>query len=420
MRILVQTLGSAGDVHPFIGLGAALRARGHDVHVLANEVFGDAVRGAGLTFVESGSAEAFRAAQRDPDLWHPRKGLEAVMRHGVFAGLDETVDRLAERVVPGGTVLLASSLGFASRLLWESEGIPLVMAHLTPGMFRSVHRPPRYAGMPDIGRLPASLQRAVWWLVDVAADRIVRPHLDPARAGLGLPPVRRVFGDWSHTATALIGLFPAWFAPPPPDWPANLQLAGFPLFDESSTRAADPDLDRWLDGGDAPIVFTAGSANIQARRFFAASVEAAALLGRRALLLTTDPTTVPSPLPPTVRHETYTPFSRVVPRAAAFVHHGGIGSCAQGLAAGVPQLTTPMGFDQFENTSRLVDLGVAASLPARRYTAARAATELRRLLDSSDVQAACAHAAARIRETDAAAIACDAIENAARASTVRG
>ena len=114
------------------------------------------------------------------------------------------------------------------------------------------------------------------------------------------------------------------------------------------------------------------------------------------MLLTSRRETVPATLPDGVRWESYVPFSQVLPRAAAFVSHGGIGSVAQGIAAGVPQLATPMGFDQFDNASRLEDLGIGASLPRRRYTAARAADALGALLVDNGVRERCRAVRARL------------------------
>jgi UDP:flavonoid glycosyltransferase YjiC (YdhE family) len=90
-----------------------------------------------------------------------------------------------------------------------------------------------------------------------------------------------------------------------------------------------------------------------------------------------------------VRHETYIPFSQVLPRCAAIVHHGGIGTCAQGLAAGIPQLVMPMGFDQPDNATRLARLGVAGWVTPGKFTGKRVAVALEKLLGLPGVLEAC-------------------------------
>ena len=170
----------------------------------------------------------------------------------------------------------------------------------------------------------------------------------------------------------MIALFPDWFATPQPDWPAALQFAGFPQYDESDQQQLSPDLVRFLDAGDKPVVFTPGSANQNAAAFFQGAIDASARLGRRAILLTRFKEHLPA-LPSSVHHEGYAPLSRLLPRSAALVHHGGIGTLAQALAAGVPQLTMPMGFDQPDNTNRLIRLGVARWVSPKAFTGDRVA-----------------------------------------------
>ena len=106
----------------------------------------------------------------------------------------------------------------------------------------------------------------------------------------------------------------------------------------------------------------------------------------------------------------YAPLSRLLPRCAALVHHGGIGTLAQALAAGVPQLTMPMGFDQPDNAARLVRLGVAGWVTPARFTGERVATELQRLITDPQVAAACSRWANALKNSSAIERACDLLE----------
>jgi len=399
MHVLILTAGSAGDVHPFVALGRTLRARGHDVTLIANEMFGDLVRRSDLEFVELGTAEQFQRVIANPDLWHPRKGVEVVLGGEAMAALDQTVNTLrAHR--KDGTVLVASTLGFGARIVNEVDGTPLASVHLAPSVFQTMYRMPLYAGLPSLIRAPRWLKRLFWGVADRVTDKLLAPEVNRLRGEAGLAPVSRVMMQWAHSPDLVVGLFPDWFGPAQPDWPPQTRLTGFPLFDESDSRPADSELEAWIAAGDAPIVFTAGSANIVAHRFFRESVAACERMGRRGLLVTTNRDSVPAALPKTIYWSHYVPFSRVLPRAAAFVSHGGIGSVAQGIAAGVPQLVAAMGFDQFDNASRLMDLGGRAMLPERRYNAKRAASALDALIGDETLRDACR--ALRDRLDDAA------------------
>jgi UDP:flavonoid glycosyltransferase YjiC (YdhE family) len=190
-------------------------------------------------------------------------------------------------------------------------------------------------------------------------------------------------------------------------------LTGFPLYDERDVALADGEWREFLDDGEAPIVFTPGSANVHGREFFAAAAEACQLLGRRGMLLTRYADQIPGALPPGVRHFSFAPFSAVLPRAAALVHHGGIGTLSQALAAGTPQLIMPLSHDQPDNAQRVQTLGVGRSIAERKFTAKGAADALKRLLSSSAVARNCRAVAEKLRGDDSLERTCDLVERLA-------
>ena len=402
-------VGSAGDVHPFIGLGRALRARGHEVVIVTAGTFEQVVQRAGLEFRETISAQIFDVMSKHPDLWHSRRGLQFVL--GTVADyLRFGYERVAEVYEPGRTVLVGHALSFGTRLFEEKHGVPAATLHLAPSIFRSDFEQPAYATGRDLSGMPRWLKRTFWWAIDrFLTDPLIVPKLNAFRQELGLQPVSRVFREWVHSPQRVIGLFPDWFAPPQPDWPEGLRLTGFPQYDESDQQHLSPALLEFLDKGSPPIVFTPGSANQNAAAFFRGAVDAASRLNRRALLLTRFTEHLPA-LPPTVHHEGYAPLSRLLPRSAALVHHGGIGTLAQALAAGVPQLTMPMGFDQPDNTTRLLRLGVARWVAPSEFSGERVAPLLDTLLTDPAVASSCAKYAALLKDGSALSRTCELLE----------
>jgi rhamnosyltransferase subunit B len=236
---------------------------------------------------------------------------------------------------------------------------------------------------------------------------------------LGLAPVKRVFSQWLHSASMVLGLFPDWFGPPQPDWPANTRLTGFPLWDAQEDAALSRDVQEFLAAGSAPIAFSPGSANREAHQFFEAAVEACERIGRRGILLTKYAEQLPAKMPPTVRHFGFVPLSRLLPHTAALVHHGGIGTCAQGLAAGVPHLVRPMAFDQFDNSRRLIGLGVAEEISVKAFRGPAIAAALERLTTSADVATKCRALAERCDGAAALTAACVELERLAASHGVR-
>jgi UDP:flavonoid glycosyltransferase YjiC (YdhE family) len=265
--------------------------------------------------------------------------------------------------------------------------------------------------------VPRWYKRFQFWVADnVFIDRLLCPELNALRGELGLPPVRGIMRDWWNSPNGVIGLFPDWFAPPQADWPANASLTGFPLWDESDVSELPAGLEEFLAAGPPPIVFTPGSAMMHGRAFFAAAIEACRLLGRRGLLITKYADQLSAQLPANIAHFSFIPFSKVFPRAAAVVHHGGIGTCGQGLAAGVPQLIMPMSHDQPDNAARLARLGVAAELKPKHFHGPRVAVQLRKLIEDESVLLRCRTLAARIDAKAALAATCDRLESLAKVS----
>jgi rhamnosyltransferase subunit B len=412
MKVLLLTIGSHGDVHPFVGMGVELRRRGHEATLITNGYFRRLAESAGVGFVELGTQEQFRALIKDPDLWHPRRSFDAVFLRGVLPILEQAYRSIVDHYVPGETVVVASVLGFGARIAQEKFGIPTASAHTAPSILRTIYDVPKLPGLYMPKWYPLWLKRSMWWIADtLLIDRALGPPINEFRATLGLnKPASGFMKDWWNSPDLVIGLWPDWYAPPQPDWPPQFSAAGFPLYDETGITPISDELDAWLRAGSPPIAFTPGSAMAQGRKFFLESAQACERLNRRGLLLTRHPEQIPASLPAGVRHVDYAPFGQLLPRCAALVHHGGIGTTAQALRSGTPQLIMAMAHDQFDNANRVQRLGVGSSIGVRRYRAPRVATLLHELIDSADVAARCREVARRFEGVDAIGTACDLVE----------
>ena len=403
MHALLVSIGTTGNMLPFLGFGEALRARGHQVTLFGSRPFAEMARRGGLSFVDLSASEGPRDpldAEADP----ARRGFLATLRKFALRQMERVYRLLAEHRVPGETTIAAQGWLFGARLAQEKLGMPLATVHLQPMMLGSVYDVP---GLPRW--TPRWFPRLLRGLVGRYVDRALVPALDAFRAELGLPPVGRHVLRWWRSPQLTIGFFPAWYSAPQSDWPARTLLAGFPLYTPAKAEA-DPDLDEFLADGDPPLIFSQASLVKNAPDYFRTSLAVAESLGRRAVLLTPHRQQVPARLPPGVRHFDFAPLSRLLPRSAALVHHGGIGTLGLALAAGVPQLTVPRLLDQFDNSRRLLRLGVSAHLRASSYRAAKVARVLRKLLDSAETAERCRHYAALCRQEKPFEEACRALE----------
>lgn len=415
MRVLLLTLGSHGDVHPFLALALALKARGHEPLLATNPHFRAQADRAGVPFADLGQALDIAEAVRRPGAMDPMRGARVVMHDLILPHVRAVHERtlaLARDFRPDAAVTHAIVLGAHWAL--ERSGVPVVNAALAPiawmasrdpivfGPWRS-HNPRVYATRIDawFGR------RVMRLMLDGKLNRL--------RRELGYPKGRDLLiGEFLRPGLNL-GLWSPHYRAPAPGDPRGSVICGFPWFDAHHDHAHDgAELEAFLAAGEPPIVFTLGTAAVHlSTRFFAHAAEAARRLGRRAVLLIgrAEYADRARDLPPGVRAFTYAPFSTLLPRAAAVVHHGGIGSTAQTLRSGRPAVVCPLAHDQFDNAARAQRLGVAATLPYRRLSPERLAQALLAVMEDPETHAKARNLGERVRAEDGAAAAARALES---------
>ncbi len=412
LHVLLPTLGSAGDVHPFIALGVALKARGHRATILTNPIFQTLIEAQGIGFLPVGTAAEANAAIANPEVWHLRKGFKVIAQ--VIVPAIAEIYRLIEKHADANTVVAFSSLAFGARVAQEKLGVPSASVHLQPSVIRT------FADQGMVGNVRLSASHPTWFkqglfrLIDaVVLDRRLKTPLNELRARLGLTPVDRVMHRWMHSPQLVIAFFPEWFAAPQPDWPPNTHAVGFPLWDAGGETAPLAEAEAFLQAGAPPLIFTPGSAGSTMQRFFRESVDAAREMDLRAMLVTNYPEQVPKQLPPNIRVFGYLPFSLMLPRAALLVYHGGVGTLAQGIKAGVPHLVVPHGYDQFDSGWRIEKLGLGRSIAQSRYRARPVVRAIQSILEDDAAAQRRADYAARIDSMDSVARACALIEGLA-------
>jgi UDP:flavonoid glycosyltransferase YjiC (YdhE family) len=364
MHVILATVGTDGDVFPYLGLGRVLRSRGHRVTLAAPETYRARAAAASLEFASLVTSEEVDRMLADPDLWHPLKCGLMMARWGAPM-MRRQYEALAELAQQPGAVLVANPGLLPARLVQEKLNVPLASLLLQPGLIQSCSAPPEMTGGLSIPMwLPRPFRHAYWLALDAVGYVLAGRHINGLASGLGLSPVRRVF-RWWLSPDLVVGLFPSWYAEPQPDWPPQIRLAGFGRFDGAEAELPDHLL-AFCRAGPPPVVFTLGTGMAHAARFFRAAVAACGAASVRGILLTKFPRLVPSPLPPTVHHCAFAPLRRLLPLCGAVVHHGGVGTTAAALEAGCPQLVLPLAWDQPDNAARVRRLGVGAALGARR------------------------------------------------------
>lgn len=416
-RVLLSTFGSLGDLHPYIALGRGLRDRGHQVMLATTSVYREKVEGEGLEFhpVRPEMPPLQESQELVRRIMDPVKGTEVIMKEVLGPHLRAQYEDLSAAAY-GSDLLVAHVLTFGVRMVAEMTNRPWVATMLQPMVFTSAYEPPIPPHAPRLAFLYGfglSINRHLVKLGKGMLLPLTAP-VNQLRIELGLTPLAHPMLDGQQSPHLNLALFSAELGAPQPDWPANTCVTGFPFYDRLTPGAGiSQELERFLQAGPPPLVFTLGSSAVMlGTDFYVESIKAAQSLGRRAVLLvgTEDWNRLPDPLPEGILAVGYAPHGDLFPRAAAIIHQGGVGTTGQAMRAGKPMLVVPFAHDQPDNALRIQRRGIGRMLMPKRYNAANATPELRRLLDQPKYAQRAAEVGARVRAEDGVASACDAIE----------
>jgi rhamnosyltransferase subunit B len=400
LHIIVVALGSVGDVHPLLGLSRTFVQQGHKVTFCANAIFANAAERCGLTLLPMGTEEEYHADINNPKMWNPNTSLKDLW--GPLSTRIRPMYDLLRSHIDEETVIAAHPWAIGARLLQEQYGIPLITLTVSPAIFFSAKKPPKLRKIPIPTFMPYPVRAALLWALERAVlDRVCGPDINALRAELGLPPVKRIMCRWLASPKGVLGLFPAWFSEPQSDWPPNVTLTGFPLFDEADFREIDPEMQEFLANGQKPIVFTLGSTLADGTAYYSAAAEALQALGQRGVFIARAETVMPK-LPSNILVRSYIPLSKLLPHVRALVHHGGIGTASQAFVAGIPQLIKPHAMDQFDNAASVEHLGCGFEL--KTQNGLDLLPSLKRLLEDESIQQNCTAVQARMTSGESAGL----------------
>ncbi len=393
MHVLLITIGTAGDVLPIIGLGRALRGRGHGVTVAVNDRFAAEVTRSGLQFESLGTDSEWRTVYENPLWYDHQRGMRFFTRTAILP-LVKTVRTLIEAHQPRDELVVAAApqvLG--ARIANVATGIPTAYLYLQPSTLRSILPDAELRATTDDSELALQLSGLLRQL-----DGLYGPTERSAIPGDGNRELH-------------LGLFPEWYALPQADWPASVRFSGFPLFDGSEAPRLSDDAREFLGTGTRPVLINPGSNVNWVRDYCRDAVRACEELGVRAALLTRYEDQMPERHGAGVRHFPYLPLGEALGYASAMLHHGGISTVGQCFAAGVPQLIRPLGYDHPYNGRAIEQLGVGLVIPPADATQATIKERLALLLGDGRYATRATAVAGKMAATNRLDAACDAIES---------
>ena len=422
MRIVLSTFGTFGDVNPLIALALELKRRGHRPALAVPEMFRVKIEPLGIDFFPVRPNQDQTDKRLVALIYDKKKGTEYGLREFLFPALRQSYEDLLAAVEAdgGADLLMTGELAYAGPIVAEKTGIPWASYVLAPFSFFSAYDPPVLPPYPTLARaqiVVPKIGHAVTRFARFVTRRWPQPVYE-LRRELGLDRGEDPIFDAKHSEQLVLALFSRMLGEPQPDWPTNTVTTGFVFYDGDAGKSdLSPELERFLNAGPPPLVFTLGSAAVlDAGDFYEQSAETARLLNLRAVLLVgNDPENTPR-----AAHSEhiciakYAPYSKLFRRASVIVHQGGVGTTAQALRAGKPMIVMPYSHDQPDNARRVRRLGVAKVVQRKNYTAERAARMVTSLLSNPRYAERAMAVQREMAAEDGLKTACDALEKITR------
>jgi rhamnosyltransferase subunit B len=396
---IFSTDGTHGDVFQIIGLARALRERGHRVSLHTHAYYRDVAERAGLEFGPTDTEEqyrhqltvhktllinALRSVTSVADFYREARMFDQMRRQ--YEAVAEVVRRQGSE---GVVVVARHSTGLAALMARDSFGVPAVWLAVFPGQVGTLHLTER-----------------------VFAQTITDP-INELRSSLGLPPVTD-WAAWLASADLTLGLWPDWFDTAGNPTPDSVPKTGFILNDEAEGGDLPPDVAALVapdvPDPERPVLISGGSSMSLHQELYAAAIEGCRQAGRIGIVVGRHRELLPDRLPDGFVWHPALPFATLMPRVAAVIHHGGILTCARGLAAATPQVILGYGTDRPDNGRRVRALGAGEWLPPARWTAVEVGAALSAVLTDPRYAASAARLAPRVDTAAALRAACDRLE----------
>lgn len=386
-EIVLCTQGTRGDLAPFLSLAVRLMAEGRRVTILANANWEACVHRIGAAFLPMGPADPPQTGRDDRRFFRDHIVPSFRRNHDLLVGMVRSGRR--------PTVLFRSSMAGAAAAV-EKLGLVGGCVYLQPSAILSRVRP-SWPLTPLAGGPLAPLGRRLFLPALLHAARLINPFRAPTngfRRSIGLAPMALLSPP---RASFHLMLCPDWFALPQPDWPEHCYVSGF-AFPPPETALPEP-VAAFVKRYGPPLVFTPGTGVSGVETFVAHARETARTLGMPAIIVTPH---TPAGIDGAARIMTtdFVDLAALLPGSRALVHHGGIGTLAQALNAGVPQLIVAGRFDQPDNAVRVAQLGLGGAILRPDARAPTWSVALSSVLASDHVRQQVATARALVRRAD--------------------
>lgn len=364
MRITILTTGSRGDVQPFIALGQGLKQAGYQVKLATHDTFQEMAQQYGLEFAAiAGDVQAMMASESGQNMLKSQNPVWLIKQYA------QMVQPLVAQAIADSWAACQDSdaLIFTATAVWgydiaEALGIPGFFASLMP---QSSNPDFPYPSLPPNLRLGSMLNGLSYPLLMEGFGLVFRQPLNEfRRSQLHLLPIPfgSIYRRLGHLPTPALYGYSSLVVPRPANWSNRIQVTGYWFLDQASDWQPSQSLLNFLSAGSPPVYIGFGSMSGEdAAQFTQIILDALKQTGQRGILLTGWGGIAQTELPDDVFLLHSVPHDWLFPKMAAIVHHGGAGTTAAALRAGVPSIVVPFFGDQPFWGDRVMKLGTSPS-----------------------------------------------------------
>ena len=385
-KMLLSTWGTLGNVVPFAAMGVELSRRGHDVTLITNFPHAERYRSLPIEIKSLDTERDYSSFVTDGRLLNRPTGLPRVFRKHYLPAVTREVALLEENMRRGDCAIIANEApGIAARFVAELHHSPLL----------------------SILTYPNHLEART--LFEDLVQHVLANEINELRAVVGLRP-RSDLSAWWLQVHRYIALWPEWFHSRSPEWPPRTRAVGFIYPVETENLPLPVHLERFLADGRPPILVSGGSADFAGPSFFSLICEAAVELEERLLIVSKGWTPTSVDQKRILVIEEVPSLCQLMKRARLVIHHGGMGTIGQALAAGLPQLIIADGGDRPYNGRRVEELGCGICISVGRWSPANVLRAIQTLLNDQAVSNRCRDVSCQVAKTDGLVEACDIIE----------
>ena len=390
---IITTLGSYGDILPFIPLAESIKALGHEVTFVSNPYFRNFVADRGIDFYALGAEDDFLKATSIN--FRTKEGFVSFLSELSFSHLETLNQFILRSKNNNQKVIVICNIGtiFIVKAIKElNEDIQFINTHLSPWTFSSLYDDDHLIAHSSYKKLTFEVRENLWNFYSKKIGDVL-PGLNEVRSKFNLAPITNLHQYLTEENQIHLTLFPKWFAKKKVDWPSNIIYGDFILSQSRIGMKIDQQLNGFIVRGSPPILIIQPTLQEKYVRtqetYLYKLIDNLPKKNKYRFIFSSPDLKDTISDNPAIFHTGYLNYAETFPKMMLIIHHGGIGTIAPALKFGLPQLIYKGAIDQLNNANLVEKLGAGILMKEAQPTEHEFLTYLEKLVVENTVKNKC-------------------------------